>query len=86
MQLLDPWFAGGANRTNLVDAQVAYARIGAMEPRFLRHVRAPLPTDVRDPDWRPVGEGDRTFVRKPRDLSDEEYRDMNVWYYWRRSP
>ena len=31
MQLLDPWFAGGANRPNLVDAQVAYVKIGAVE-------------------------------------------------------
>jgi hypothetical protein len=86
VQLLDPWFAGGANRPNLADAQAAYAKIGAIEQRLLQHVRAALPTDARDPAWRPVSESDRSFVRKPRDLSDDEYRELVVWYYWRRSP
>lgn len=84
VQLLDPWFPGGANRPNLVEAQAAYARCGAMDPRFLQHVRAALPGDERDPAWRCVTEDDRPFVRKPRDLSLDEERDLTVWYYWRR--
>lgn len=85
VQLLDPWFVGGANRPNLVEAQASYASCGAMEKRFLQNVKGVLPTDHRDPDWRRVAEYDRAFVRAPRDLSDDEYRDLSNWYYWRRS-
>ena len=84
VQLLDPWFAGGANRPNLHDAQATYATHGAMERRFLSNAKGVLTTDVRDPTWRRVQESDRTFVRAPRDLSDEEMKDLTVWYYWRR--
>ena len=84
MQLLDPWYAGGANHPNLVDAQASYVRFGAMEDRFLKHVKGVLPTDDPDPAWRRVAESDRSFVRAPRDLSAAEYSDLRVWYYWHR--
>lgn len=85
VQLLDPWFAGGANRPNLVEAQACFAGCGAMEERFLQNVKGVLSTDDRDPTWRRVAEYDRAFVRTPRELSGDEHRDLNSWYYWRKS-
>ena len=84
VQILDPWFEGGANRPSLLQAQAAYVTFGAMEQRFLANVKGVLPGDVRDPQWRPVAEYDRSFVRAPRDLSKEEHSDLTIWYYWRR--
>jgi hypothetical protein len=84
VQLMDPWFAGGANRPNLVEAQQAYARIGAMEARFTKNVRGIQPSDERDATWRLVAPSDREHVRTPASLSEEEYRRIDAWYYWRR--
>ena len=85
MQLLDPWFPRGANRPSLVEAQATYASFGAMEERFLPNVKGVLATDVHDPQWRRAAEYDRAFVRAPRDLSDDEQRDLSAWYYWRKA-
>ena len=85
VQILDPWFRGGANRPSLVDAQENYVKLGAMEQRFLKNVRGVLSSDKRDDHWRRVTESDRQGVRTPAALSDEECRDLNVWYYWKRS-
>lgn len=84
VQLLDPWFPGGANRPNLADAQQTYSRCGATEERFLKNIKGVQPTDVRDPTWRRVVQQDRQFVTTPRHLSAGPM-DLNVWYYWRRS-
>ena len=84
VQILDPWFEGGANRPSLLQAQATYVTCGAMEQRFLANVKGVLPGDVRDPQWRPVAEYDRSRVRAPRDLSKEEHSDLTIWYYWRR--
>ena len=81
--MLDPWFAGGANRPSLVDAQQNYRIHGAMESRFVGNVRGVQPNDERDPDWRVVEMADRASVRVPRDLTGAEAGDLNVWYYWR---
>ncbi len=85
VQLLDPWFAGGANRPNLAEAQASYAKSGAKEERALEHVDGVLPIDDRDPTWRPVAECHRPFVRMPRDLPVNQLRDLSALYYWRRS-
>jgi hypothetical protein len=55
-----------------------------MKPHFLLNVKGILANDVRDPTWRRVHESGGRFVRGPRDLSDEEQRDLTVCYYWRR--
>jgi hypothetical protein len=86
VQLLDPWYEGGANKPSLVQAQANYVACGAMESRFVGNVRGVQANDVRDPDWRPVADSDRAFTRVPRDLSDSEYGDLTVWYYWKRNP
>ena len=84
MQILDPWYEGGANEPSLVQAQANYLAYGAMEPRFVGNVTGVQPSDVRDREWRPVAEDDRGFTRVPCDLSETEYGDLNVWYYWKR--
>jgi hypothetical protein len=84
VQLLDPWCARGANRSALVQAQANYARFGAMERRFLGNVKGIRENDVRDPTWRSARHSDRTSVRAPRELSEQELRDLTAWYYWRR--
>jgi len=84
VQLLDPWLAGGANRPNLASAQATYELCGAMDERFLSHVKGQLPTDERDTEWRPVAEYDRVFSRKLGELTEAEHRELTSWYYWRR--
>src|ERR1051326_4566586 len=59
VQLLDPWYPGGANKVSLQEAQTNYAAIGVSEPRFKPNVKAVRPNDKRDPSWRPVAEADR---------------------------
>lgn len=85
VQLLDPWYDGGANVSCLADAQSTFASCGAMEERFLKNVKGVLPDDVRDPQWRQVTAADRAHARLPRELSDAEFQDLNVLYYWRRN-
>ena len=84
VQILDPWYEGGANKPSLVQAQANYVACGAMESRFVGDVKGVQPSDVRDPEWRPVAEYDRPFARVPRDLSEREHGDLSVWYYWKR--
>ena len=84
VQILDPWFPGGANVPSLVDAQRSFRECGAMEKRFVPNVSGALPSDERDAEWRPVVEDDRSFARAPRDLSEAEHAVLDVWYYWRR--
>jgi hypothetical protein len=85
VQLLDPWYAGGANVPSLVTSQATFARAGAMEERFLPNVKGVLESDERDVQWRPVVGGDRAFVMIPRDLSDDEFDNLDHLYYWRRN-
>src|SRR5262245_7345813 len=82
VQILDPWFDGGANDPSLVEAQGNYARFGATEQRLIPHVKGVLPGDERDPRWRRAMEADRAHIRTPRDLSQNEHRDLKIWYYW----
>lgn len=82
VQMLDPWFRGGANRPSLADAQRAYRELGAIELRFASNVRKPTHEDRRDPAWRSVTEADRERVRTPASLSDVEWKDLAIWYYW----
>jgi hypothetical protein len=73
VQLLDPWFEGGANKPSLVQAQADYsARAGASKDRL-------------DSAWRPVVEADRAGIKIPSQLSNQELADFSVLYYWRRA-
>jgi hypothetical protein len=82
VQLLDPWFRGGANAASLDEAQRSYATVGVSEPRFKSNVRAALASDIRDPGWRPVNEDDRKSVRTPAQLDREQPDGGWQWYYW----
>ena len=83
IQVLDPWFAGGANKPSLVEAQKNFARIGACDENGKTFVKGILPGDEKDPEWRPATEADRGFVKKPRDIAEQEWSNLNAWYYWR---
>ena len=84
VQLLDPAYRGGANRPSLKESQENFGRCGAMEERFVEHVRAPTPSDERDPTWRPVQAIDLVNPLRPVDLPADQWRD-DILYYWRRN-
>lgn len=84
VQLLDPAYRGGANKPSLMECQENFRRVGACEERFAGDVRPPEAEEMRDPEWRPVRESDLQMSRVPRDLSPEEYRRVETWYYWKR--
>ena len=82
VQLLDPWYVGGANKVSLVQAQENYRSHGVSELRFKEHVRAPLPTEVRDEKWRAAVEADRARATTPARLSHDLPEGEWPWYYW----
>ena len=82
MQLLDPWYSGGANGPSLVEAQENFRLHGASERRFLQQVRKPLPDEARDPSWRPAIETDRARVTTPAELGRRLPEGNWPWYYW----
>lgn len=84
IQMLNPWFAEGANKPSLVDAQKNFKRYGhcnGEEPSE----QAKQPDVVRDPAWRPARESDRKSIKRPRDISNDEWQDAAAWYYWCRN-
>lgn len=85
MQLLDPAYPGGANGPSLMECQANFGRVGACEERFLGDVRPPEAAETRDPEWRPAQDSDLRWSRVPRDLSPEEYKRIETWYYRKRS-
>ncbi|KDN20012.1 CPCC family cysteine-rich protein [Amycolatopsis rifamycinica] len=54
IQLRWPDRPGGANSLSLIDAQRAYAEMGAMEYRFTGIVRMAAPDEPLDDGWRPI--------------------------------
>ncbi len=82
VQLLDPWFEGGANSVSLVTAQKNYQAIGASEERLLEFVRPIHKVDIKHVKWRLVAEKDRENVSCLRDLEDQD--GPKAWYYWER--
>jgi hypothetical protein len=46
VQNRDPEYAGGANHTSLNEARRNFARYGAVERRFIQHVRPPRPDEL----------------------------------------
>jgi hypothetical protein len=87
VQLLDPWYAGGANVPSLVEAQENFQECGASDERLVDLVRGIQPDDRRDPEWRTVEAADQRFVQANRGLPEPGPEDLNGWYYWRdRNP
>ena len=85
VQLLDPWFAGGANKPSLAEAQANFARFGACDEHGRQFVEGISAEDEKDPEWRPVIEKDRPSVKTPRDISHDDWNNLDVWYYWRKN-
>jgi hypothetical protein len=84
-QLRFPTAGGGANRPSLLEAQRAFAQIGAVEARLREHVRSPGPSDARDPLWRPL---DPLVDQIEEALDGVDYgltypSDPTTLYYWR---
>ena len=84
VQLLDPAYRGGANGPSLMECQANYLRLGACEERFLENVHPPDAAEARDPEWRLAQNSDLRWSRLPRDLTPEEYKRVESWYYWKR--
>lgn len=84
VQLLDPWFAGGANEPSLQESQRNFADFGASAKRFIGHVRRPTQNESRDRDWRPVAESDRQHVTTPVAREAEPISERQDLYYWKR--
>ena len=75
---------GGANRVSLTEAQANFAACGASEPRLRSNVRAPDPSDRRDPTWRPIGFDDNIEEPTPGvDYGGTYPADETTLYYWR---
>lgn len=88
VQLRWPDFGGGANGPSLIDAQAIFAERGAMEERFLRHVRAPAPTEQHDPEWRPFDPEVDTIEGhvQGQDYGMKYVEHRTAYYYWRVHP
>src|SRR6516164_4423173 len=71
VQLLDPWYVGGANKVSLHQAQENYSQFGVSEERFKDSVKGVFQGDVRDKSWRTVAERDRKYVTTPAALQKE---------------
>ncbi len=84
-QLRFPLMGGGANRPSLEEAQRNYQTLGAMEERFLPHVRPPDPGEPRDPGWRPIDPDADDAERPVRGVKyGRTYPDdLTRLYYWR---
>ena len=78
---------GGANHVSLIQAQRNFIRIRGSEERFLKHVRKPLTSEHRDPEWRPI-DPKRDQIERPK--AGVEYGgtypdDRIQLYYWRKA-
>ena len=82
VQLLDPWYEGGANKVSLQEAQRNYAEVGVSEEKYKANVKGVLTDDTRDPLWRAVTETDRQHVTTPVQLAKENPEGPWKWYYW----
>lgn len=53
IQYEERYYAGGANRFSLVEAQKNFKKFGACDGNALAYVRKPNKYDVIDPNWQP---------------------------------
>lgn len=83
LSLAEVTTAQGPNDVSLVEAQRNFRAFGAKEARLKDSARRPLPTDMRDPEWRTVDE----MLNNPEatvDIPVSEWpRDRTGLYYWR---
>jgi hypothetical protein len=82
VQLRWPNYGGGANTPSLLEAQRTYAELGAMERRFLAHVRPADESEPLDDGWRPVDLTVDDF--ESRGVQDSPWpSDLTTLYWWR---
>lgn len=75
---------GGAN-IPLIEAQKNFKNFGAIESRFAKNVRAPLPSDKKEPNWRPIDLSKDLEKRVPgKDYGSTYPKDLTELYYWRK--
>lgn len=80
-----PLMAGGANSVSLYEAQQQFMRDGASEYRFTSHVRRPVESDRRDPQWRPFDPARDPHLRSNSEADSERWRASDAdacLYYW----
>ncbi len=82
VQLRWPTYPGGAIRPSLAESQSNFGRFGAMEERFVRHVRPSLDTEPIDDGWGPI-DLDRDSFEKPLDKERDWPDDLTALYWWR---
>lgn len=85
MQLFFPLSQGGTNRCSLVEAQVNFVQFGACERSMSKNVRAPGPTERRDPLWFPLWE--RKVEGPDVEIESGRFRtesSVNALCYWLR--
>jgi hypothetical protein len=80
VQLRWPQLGDGANAVPLVEAQQNFLKLGAMEQRFVKNVRAVGPDDKREPGWRHI---DTTDVLEPEASRIPWPEELTTLYYWR---
>ncbi len=76
---------GSANHVSLRAAQKNFQAFGAAERRNRAEVRAPVPGEGRDQQWRPV-DPQRDNIEEPTrgvDYSESYPQDTTELYYWR---
>jgi hypothetical protein len=84
VQLRWPDWTGGANAPSLIDAQVAYAELGAIEICFIGLVRLPTVDELLDPGWRPIDPAVDSF--EPRGIQERPWpQDGTTLYWWRHT-
>lgn len=84
VQILNPWYSGGANRLSLAQSQINFQNIGASDENGKIHARGVQPEDRKDSLWRLVNDNDRAFVKAPKDLNKTTWNELETWYYWLR--
>ena len=82
VQLLDPWYPGGANKVSLVQGQKNFLALGVSEPRFKKHVKPAKASTRRDPRWRPADATDKRHATTPAKLQKQIPDGPWPWYYW----
>jgi hypothetical protein len=85
VQLLNPTFSGGANKTSLLEAQRNYKEFGATERRFIKHARKPKASDVKDPTWRRIDAASHYAREFTGSVIVKGTVVLESAYYWRRS-
>jgi hypothetical protein len=87
-QLRFPRMPGGANAVSLEQGQHNFQDVGAAERRHQAQARAPLDTERRERDWRPVDQRLDNLEEPRRGVNYADsypLADTTVLYYWRAS-